>query len=350
MTEKQQTELSTSIEILRKRHHNYGVLYQSFARLKIITTRTNDNHVDGQGEDNNGDDGVEEYVDRNNEESMGPDTVQVLDPNSWEKYLKLLDWRDADSDQSPLNLQAALDLTEPLEQKAALWLFKLRDCALFMNKVWRPSIESANGTYPFCQKDLEVFVGDCSARWINLALSVAEETTSFREMEEIVTLQPDPISLTQIHLRRSPIAGVKIAYQNFKHIQELRHLIGPFTAALRFFRIRDQDSIDELYEFATRNVQIKGDETTLAEVTEAVIVRVLKDKLNIDPDRPETRNAMQFISSLVTEGNNSPLIEWLNEKTEKDMEAMGKILQGGLLEAYGNYYGIPGFVVVNLLI
>ena len=45
---------------------------------------------------------------------------------------------------------------------------------------------------------------------------------------------------------------------------------------------------------------------------------------------------MQFVSSLVTDGNRSPLIEWLREKNEKDMEAMGKILQGALLVAYGN--------------
>ena len=45
---------------------------------------------------------------------------------------------------------------------------------------------------------------------------------------------------------------------------------------------------------------------------------------------------MEFISSLVTDDNGgSPLIDWLRTKKEKDMEAMGKILQGTLLEAYG---------------
>ena len=65
-------------------------------------------------------------------------------------------------------------------------------------------------------------------------------------------------------------------------------------------------------------------------------MQVVNDELNIDPERPETRDAMQFVSSLVTDGNRSPLIEWLREKNEKDMEAMGKILQGALLVAYGN--------------
>lgn len=45
---------------------------------------------------------------------------------------------------------------------------------------------------------------------------------------------------------------------------------------------------------------------------------------------------MKFISSLVTDQDRSPLIDWLRQKTEQEMEAMGKILQGALLEAYGN--------------
>jgi hypothetical protein len=38
----------------------------------------------------------------------------------------------------------------------------------------------------------------------------------------------------------------------------------------------------------------------------------------------------------MTDEKRSPLIDWLREKDEKDMEAMGKILQGSLLVAYGN--------------
>ena len=45
---------------------------------------------------------------------------------------------------------------------------------------------------------------------------------------------------------------------------------------------------------------------------------------------------MRFLSSLVTEEDqSSPLIDWLRKKSEKEMEAMGKVLQGTLLEAYG---------------
>jgi hypothetical protein len=48
---------------------------------------------------------------------------------------------------------------------------------------------------------------------------------------------------------------------------------------------------------------------------------------------------MEFVSSLVTtDDNRSPVIEWLRKKTETDMDAMGKLLQGNLLEAYGTSF------------
>ena len=66
------------------------------------------------------------------------------------------------------------------------------------------------------------------------------------------------------------------------------------------------------------------------------IIETLKVDLQIDSERPENRKPMEFISSLVTDENGgSPLIDWLRNKKEKDMEAMAKILQGTLLEAYG---------------
>lgn len=72
------------------------------------------------------------------------------------------------------------------------------------------------------------------------------------------------------------------------------------------------------------------------QVRETGIIETLKIDLQIDSDRPETQKPMEFISSLVTDDNGgSPLIDWLRTKKEKDMEAMGKILQGTLLEAYG---------------
>jgi hypothetical protein len=76
----------------------------------------------------------------------------------------------------------------------------------------------------------------------------------------------------------------------------------------------------------------------LVQIAETGILRLVNEELNIDLERPETRNTMKFVGSLTTtKENRSPLIEWLREKDEKDMEAMGKILQGTLLEAYGNF-------------
>ena len=59
--------------------------------------------------------------------------------------------------------------------------------------------------------------------------------------------------------------------------------------------------------------------------------------LQIDPERPETRKAVEFISSLVNlDGHSaSVLIDWLLKKNEQDMKATGKLLQGTLLEAFG---------------
>ena len=68
-------------------------------------------------------------------------------------------------------------------------------------------------------------------------------------------------------------------------------------------------------------------------------IEEMNSDLQIDPERPETRKPFEFtgISSLVTlDGNSaSDLIDWLLNKNEQDMKAMGKILQGTLLEAFG---------------
>ena len=88
--------------------------------------------------------------------------------------------------------------------------------------------------------------------------------------------------------------------------------------------------------FVDNNLLKQWDSSTLAQIKETGILRVVNEDLNIDPERPETRNAMQFVSSLMTDEKRSPLIDWLREKDEKDMETTGKILQGSLLVAYGS--------------
>ncbi len=170
----------------------------------------------------------------------------------------------------------------------------------------------------------------------DLARTVAEGTASFQQMEEIIMISPDPDVLSRKHLHGLVIEGVSVAYRNFKTLQELRHFISPFVTALRFFTIRERGPIENMYHFVQSNLLNQWETTTLAQITEKGILRILQEDLNIDSERPETREAMLFVSSLVTDGNSSPLIEWLREKNENDMEAMGKILQGTLLVAYGN--------------
>jgi hypothetical protein len=170
----------------------------------------------------------------------------------------------------------------------------------------------------------------------DLARTVAEGTASFKQMEEIIMISPDPDVLSRKHLHGLVIEGVSVAYRNFKTLQELRHFISPFVTALRFFTICERGPIENMYHFVQSNLLNQWETMTLAQITEKGILRILQEDLNIDSERPETREAMQFVSSLVTDGNSYPLIEWLREKNENDMEAMGKILQGTLLVAYGN--------------
>uniref|UniRef100_A0A0P4YE06 AAA+ ATPase domain-containing protein n=2 Tax=Daphnia magna TaxID=35525 RepID=A0A0P4YE06_9CRUS len=312
-------ELRQEIEELRERHNLYASLYSRFSRSEVMINRQ-----DGLREEEND---LEE--DDNDENDGKPETHHILDTKEWESYLK-----DIDSGRSILTLQDAMNLEVPLQSPSAVWLFQIKESDLFMEKIWHLMVKSAQ-TFPLCRKDLQIFVSQCATEWVRLARSVAFGSTSFILMGEIVRLQADPNVLSKRHLQIHSVEGVATAYRNFKNLQELRHLIGPFVAALRFFTILERGPIDALHNFVKTNLLKNWDTTTLAQMAETGILRVVNEDLNIDPERPETRNAMQFISSLVTDENRSPLIEWLREKTEKDMEAMGKILQGTLLVAYG---------------
>ncbi|KAI9554203.1 hypothetical protein GHT06_019475 [Daphnia sinensis] len=324
-----QTELRQEIEELRERHNLYASLYSRLSRSEIITTRQEglreeENDVE---EDDNDENDLEED---DNDENVGkPETHHIFDTKEWESYLK-----EIDSGRSILTLQDAMNLEVPLQWPSAVWLFRIKESHLFMEKIWHPMVKSAQA-FPLCRKDLQTFVSQCAVEWVRLARSVADGSTPFVRMGEIVRLQSDPSVLSRRHLQIQSVEGVATAYRNFKNLQELRHLIGPFVAALRFFTILERGPIDALHDFVKTNLLKNWDTTTLAQMAETGILRVVNEDLNIDPERPETRNAMQFISSLVTDENRSPLIEWLREKTEKDMEAMGKILQGTLLVAYG---------------
>lgn len=325
LTDAQQTGVRQQVEELRNRYELYRIVYTRFARFTIPRDESvNDEQQEDENEAGN---------------ITNQDTVQVLEPDDWERYIK-----DINLDCSIHTLQTAIDLPVPLAQKRARWLFQLKNCALFIEKVWHPRIESVK-TLPLCKEDLQVFVDECAERWDRLARRVAGGGVPFLEMNEIVRLKSDVDALCRIHLNGNLVEATKTACQNFKNIQELRHQIGPFVSVLRFFSIKERAPIDNLFNFVENNLLKQWDKTTLAQVTEKGIIRVLYKDLNIDPERPQTRDAMFFMSSLVTEENQSPLIEWLREKTEQDMEAMGKILQGTLLEAYGMYHSV---IYINL--
>lgn len=315
LTDDLQAELRRHVEELKKRHQLFVTVYGRFGRSSLPIQRQID--VD-----------LELEEDEDNERDTS-DTIQVLEPREWEGYLK-----DIDLERSRMTLENALSLPLPLELKAADWLLKIEDCTLFIDKVWHPQLKSWQ-TFPLFKGDLASFIEECADGWERLAVRVAGGDASLQEMDEIIRLEPDPSVLSRRHLKCKPVDQVRTAYRNFQSIQDLRYLICPFVAALRFF-IRDKDPIDRLYNFVENNLIKHWETTQLSQVLETGIVQMLNAELNIDPERPETKDAMHFISSLVTDGNRSPLIEWLRKKTVQDMEAMGKILQGTLLEAYGN--------------
>lgn len=356
LTADQRAKLREDVKLVERRQYEYSTVYSRFARLnvpRIIPPIDDDENgpdvEDGEYQENedpenapacdadqNPDtdedsDVIEE--DQDLDKNRTQDTVQVLESKDWEYYLK-----EINLEQSTLTLQNAVELSVPFESTAAVWLCGLKDCALFMEKVWRPAVvQSARNLYPFCKEDLFAFVDELADRWIHLARRVADGSASFQEMDEIIHLQPDPNSLARKHLKvKQPVEGVLTAYRDFKNIQEMRHILRPFVIALRFFTIQERTSIDALYDFIESNLLKNWEKMTLAEVVETGMIRIITTELDINPEKPETRNALQFISSLVTEEDASPLIEWLRKKTEKDMEAMGKILQGNLFEAYGN--------------
>lgn len=170
-----------------------------------------------------------------------------------------------------------------------------------------------------------------------MAFDVKLGTVSFRDMYEITELEPDPNVLSNQHLIDGIFEGIKENYHHFRIIVELRSFVGPFLAALNFFSIRNREQFAQLHEFVNDKLLKDWESTMLKEVLDFRIIELFKREFKIDTEKPETLDAMRFIGSLVNNQNLSPLIEWLREKTKQDgqMEAIGKILSGTLLEAYG---------------
>jgi len=284
--------------------------------------KTDKEEDDSQSEKKVGTDSYEKFT----------ETVQVLEPKEWEDYL-----RQIDVDQSLVTLKNALSRPEPTERDEALWLDKVKDCPLFMEMVWYHSLRKQNAMIPFTKRDLSQFIVDCADYWELFAQSVADGKESFEVMKQVVELEPDAIKLAQTHLKQEhpSFEQVDESYRDFHILQKLRHSIGPFVASLQLFTVIQKEEINNLHEFIHHQLIENWDQTKLAQVRETKFLEKLKNIMDVDPQRPETMNAVEFVGSLVTEKDgSSPLIEWLRNKSEQDMETMRKILQGHLLEAY----------------
>lgn len=292
--------------------------FKSFVnRLNSVTVQANEGELKGD------DDSLE--------------SVQVLDQEEWNTYLDKINLN-----QKVQSLHNAISLAAPISLAGANWLEKVKGCTLFTEMVWYPAVEKTHRQNSrVVIDDLSLFVNLCADRWLEKARQVADGSMSFIEMEKVLKFEPDGESLVKTHFEvDSNLYQVFDSYRDFKLLQRLRHSIGPFIAALRFFNITQRETINTLYNTINSELIQNWNETTLVKVRATGILETLKMVLNIDSERPETMHPMNFISSLVTEPDgSSPLIEWLRKKSDQDVEAMGKILQGPLFEAYGKQFG-----------
>lgn len=287
--------------------------------MNLIQRSSSTNQMDGRATD-------EEMVNNKPLESL-----KVLSAKEWEGYLK-----DIDVDQSSLTLRNAMSHPMPANLLETVWLNKVKDCSLFMEKIWYPSVDKIPST-PLVKGNLSKFIQNCSLRWELLAQGIADGTIPLEEMKKLIRLQPDPSILAKSHLNQEfPPQLVHESYRDFNTLQKLQDSIGPFVAALRAFKISKRKEIDTLFVFINDNLIKNWSQFTLKQVRESGFFEKIKTVLNIDPEKPELTRSMELIGSLVTEPDGStPLIQWLRKKKIQDMEAMGKVLQGSLLEAYG---------------
>ena len=247
---------------------------------------------------------------------------QVLVPEDWEHYLEVLN-----CEQSNWPLRRALDEPTPFELRPANWLASVKDCRLFWQNIFQPALIEASAEEPIGSQDFQDIVVEAASAWIKLAERTARGTIAFAEMEEILTLAPNAEYLSERHLEPRKFRGLPTAYQDFTSLREIRHQIGPFVAALRYFTIENRRQIDSMYTFIQDNLINNWPTTTLETVMgQTDNVRYIRNFLRVD----RTKSAMEFLSSLVTDADRSPLIEFLI-KTTRDpgkMEAIGRIVQG----------------------
>lgn len=312
---------------VRDRYQRYSNLYTKLARFETAKATDQD---EGEADEEASEEEQEHEDDRNEPESK-MEIHEVFDDSEWESYLKSIE-----PDASTLTLKAALFKTPPISTKQAQWLEQITKSKLFMERVWLRQVEDMDSGN-LSGEDLADFISDAAQAWMKLAESVNSGVVPFSEMEIIIDMEPDTTMLSRGHLGSGgPFLLVQTGYRDFRNLLNIRHLITPFVTALRFFNIRDRSTIDKLHQFVTSKLVNNWKGITLEEVARMGIINTIDKELAIDSERPETLIPIQFVASLVTDEGASPLIEWLRTKKEQDFEAMGKILDGTLFEAYGN--------------
>ena len=219
-------------EQLSSHHKLYSGIYNKFFRLNIVAEEEAEEEAE-----------AEEEIEEEGE------TVFVLDSTGWESYLKQID-----PDRSILKLRNALEAIKPVEIKEAKWLDQVKDCPLFMEKIWHRLVKEVE--LPLVKQDLSDFVNSCSSRWMQLAVDVTGGLISFKKMEKIVELQPDARHLSHFHLnfQSGLLNNVVDSYRDFKSLSEIRHSIASFVSALRLFSIKEREPIEELYNFANEEL------------------------------------------------------------------------------------------------
>lgn len=146
---------------MRGRRKLFVLLYSRFSRLNVITTREAE---------------TDEHLEDGEENVIASETIQILHPLEWEEgYLKA-----PNSARSSLTLKEELDLSLPLQMTDAQWLFEIRECSLFINKVWKPMLKDLQGikgcvvfmdamdstvseSYPLFKEDFHVL--ECASEW-----------------------------------------------------------------------------------------------------------------------------------------------------------------------------------------
>ena len=251
---------------------------------------------------------------------------QVLEPEEWEGYLQCIN-----EEESLITLCDALNSGKPLDDDQASWLNNVKDSRLFFI-MWNLNVQCLTQT-PLVREELHAFIDRISILWRSLCLDIASRTTKFEGMEEITFLEPNPEALVRFHFRKEPIHDIYDAYVDFKNLRAICNFIGPFVAVLRYFRVDHQieESIEEMYQFIQNNLTKNWNSTSLEDVHKSGIIKLINE---IGIEKPGTLDSIQFIESLVNvEDLSSPLIKCLEETNEHDMETIGRVLQGSLLEA-----------------